>query len=95
MKEKNKQFNNQFNKTIETPVKNSDKLDLLSGVITTLGYAVGVLSTLAAIEEKQENPSQNVQINQFQQEHLRQLNLMQQQLDHLTRQMAIIERRTR
>ncbi|WP_397537807.1 hypothetical protein [Rummeliibacillus pycnus] len=84
--------NKQYNRPLEQDIKNSDKLDLLSGVITTLGYAVGVLSTLAAIEEKQENPKENVQI---QQEHLRQLNQMQQQLDHLTRQIALIERRTR
>ncbi|MFJ8262638.1 hypothetical protein ACIQ4I_11910 [Rummeliibacillus sp. NPDC094406] len=84
--------NNQFNKPLEQDIKNSDKLDLLSGVITTLGYAVGVLSTLALIEEKQKTPTENVQI---QQEHLRQLNQMQQQLDHMTRQIALIERRTR
>ncbi|HWI47193.1 MAG TPA: hypothetical protein VNU45_03080 [Rummeliibacillus sp.] len=57
-----------------------------------MGYAVGVLSTLATIQEEQENPKGNVQM---QQEHLRQLNQMQQQLDHMTRQIALIERRTR
>jgi len=84
--------NKQFNQPLESAIKNSDKLDLLSGVITTLGYAVGVLSTLATIQEEQENPKGNVQM---QQEHLRQLNQMQQQLDHMTRQIALIERRTR
>ncbi|MGX9133945.1 hypothetical protein ACWV26_06140 [Rummeliibacillus sp. JY-2-4R] len=92
---KNNSQNQQFDKSPGFEIKNSDKLDILSGVVTALGYVIGVLSTIASIQEEQENPKQSEQIQVFQQEHLRQLNQMQNQLDHLSRQIALIERRTR
>lgn len=91
----NNSQNQQFEKNLESEIKNSDKLDILSGVVTALGYMIGVLSTIAEVQEKQEMPKQNEQIQSLQEEHLRQLNQMQQQLNHLTRQIALIERRTR